>query len=194
MTPGPPARRREWRFISTNNKSYVSYAINKVYGQDEFSFGGHIYEKSGGSTFLKHDEIPGGAVEVHPNAAAEIDAKRLDDATMDYKRQEYLRKRDEWHNTPDTPGGMELEHSPRSHDPDNTPEREERIVGDAKYLSKLVPAAASFATGGFALALPVAIANHLIPPVINSALNAAGSAKPFGNAPAFSHLQPHIDI
>ena len=53
------------------------YAINKVYGQDEFSFGGHIYEKSGGSTFLKHDEIPGGAVEVHPNAAAEIDAKRL---------------------------------------------------------------------------------------------------------------------
>lgn len=53
------------------------YAINKVYGQDEFSFGGHIYEKSGGSTFLKHDEIPGGTVEVHPNAAAEIDAKRL---------------------------------------------------------------------------------------------------------------------
>jgi len=94
------------------------YAINKVYGQDEFSFGGHIYEKSGGSTFLKHDEIPGGAVEVHPNAAAEIDAKRLDDATKDYKRQEYLRKRDEWHNTPDTPEAPEMYHRHDAPPPD----------------------------------------------------------------------------
>ncbi|MFP5220978.1 MAG: hypothetical protein ACLGSA_01675 [Acidobacteriota bacterium] len=94
------------------------YAINKVYGQDEFSFGGHIYEKSGGSTFLQTDQVPSGAVEVHPNAAAELDAKRLDDATKDYKRQEYLRKRDEWHNTPDTPGGMELEHRHDAPPPD----------------------------------------------------------------------------
>jgi len=57
-------------------------------------------------------------VKVHPNAAAEIDAKRLDDATKDYKRQEYLRKRDEWHNTPDTPEAPEMYHRHDAPPPD----------------------------------------------------------------------------
>jgi len=52
-------------------------AIKEVYDKDTFSFGGYAYEKSGGSTFLKTDQVPGGSVEVHPNAAAGIDAKRL---------------------------------------------------------------------------------------------------------------------
>jgi len=52
-------------------------AINKVYGQDDFSFAGHIYHKSGGDTFREYGEIPGATVRLAPDEAARLNAQRI---------------------------------------------------------------------------------------------------------------------
>ncbi|GFK96001.1 hypothetical protein NNJEOMEG_03875 [Fundidesulfovibrio magnetotacticus] len=86
-------------------------AINKVYGQDDFSFGGHIYHKSEGETYREYGEIPEATVRIAPDEAARINAQRLESDVSNQKRQAYLKKREEWHNTPDTPSmGPEFDH------------------------------------------------------------------------------------
>jgi len=167
-------------------------ALRSLEGRNEFSHEGQSYFKSGGNTYLRHDDLSGGMAQLHPDAAARLDAARIEDAGRDYDRQEYLRRREEWHDTPDTPNaGWEFGHSPRAHDPDNTPEREERIVGKAVWMANAVPSAASYATGAYELSGGL-LAKFAKSSAINTAINKGANSGLFGTHP-FSDLQPHID-
>lgn len=152
-------------------------------GQNDFSHAGQNYYKEGGNTFLRNDEIPGGQMQLHPDTAAALDAQRIELAGGDYDRQEYLRRREEWHNTPDTPNaGPELEHTPPRHDyweqkKDIAEIRGLREVED--YLTPLVPFGAAMGTGGLGLAAVAgAIAGYVAPKL----------------GANFKNLQPHIDL
>jgi len=190
----PPIRQSMGERVSDPTYKKYDSAIKTVADKDEFSYGGNSYYKQDGKTYLRHDDLPGGSVEVHPDIAAKIEAAKIEGAARDYSRQEYLRKRQEWHDTPDTPNaGIEIEYSPRSHDPDNGVEREKRIFGDnGRLISSLVPAVASFATGAYGIQLPVKLATYGVSSVLNSTINSLANTSPHGSHP-FSNLQPHID-